>query len=187
MSNKEQGKGWRRPSHSKHYSYAFVYVRPMAITRVCADYNRYLKIGPNHKKRVLDCRARQALFATTTIICQNNNNFRGFSFWDPPYLKRANFECYNIASKHENKHTHKPQKTQWWTPSHVHVVEPALFAKCKPNVGPILGTIHIIEYYYFNKHLHTFKFSNPGYRHRSRILKSSLSMLCCFPISKFQF
>jgi hypothetical protein len=68
MSNKEQGKGWRRPSHSKHYSYAFVYVRPMAITRVCTDYNRYLKIGPNHKKRVLDCRARQALFALKTTI-----------------------------------------------------------------------------------------------------------------------
>jgi hypothetical protein len=26
MSKKRQGKGWRRPSHSKHCSYAFVYV-----------------------------------------------------------------------------------------------------------------------------------------------------------------
>lgn len=26
MSNKQQGKGWRKPSHSKHYSYAFVCV-----------------------------------------------------------------------------------------------------------------------------------------------------------------
>ena len=34
-----------------------VHMRSMAVTQVCADYNSYLKIGPNHKKRGLDCRA----------------------------------------------------------------------------------------------------------------------------------
>jgi hypothetical protein len=40
------------------------------VTRLCADYDSYLKIGPNQKKRGLDCQARQALVAlgTTTIF-----------------------------------------------------------------------------------------------------------------------
>ena len=42
----------------------------MAVTRVCADYNSYLKIGPNHKKKGLVCRTCRALLAlkTTTIF-----------------------------------------------------------------------------------------------------------------------
>ena len=40
------------------------------VTRVCVDYDSYLKIGPNEKKRGSDCHAHRALFAlgTTTIF-----------------------------------------------------------------------------------------------------------------------
>ena len=50
-------------------SMELVYMRPMAVSWVCADSDSHLKIGPNHKKRGSDCRARQAPFAliTTTI------------------------------------------------------------------------------------------------------------------------
>ena len=84
-----------------------LYMRPMAVTRVCADYDSYLKIGPNQKKRSLDCQARQALFALwmTTI-------FEISVFQTPPYQKRASFEHYDIACKHKSKQTHKPQKMQ---------------------------------------------------------------------------
>ena len=48
-------------------------MRPTEVTRVttvtwvCMEYNSYFKIGPNHKKRGLDCQARQVLFALRTI------------------------------------------------------------------------------------------------------------------------
>ena len=77
-------------------------MRPMAVTWVCAYYDIYLKTGPNHKKRGLDCRAREALFAiiTTTILETS-------VFETPPYQKRVNFDHCNIASKHkEQTHTH---------------------------------------------------------------------------------
>lgn len=62
-------------SKCDEYFVTHMYLRPMAITQVttvtqvCADYDSYLKIGPNHKKRGKDCRARWALFALimTTI------------------------------------------------------------------------------------------------------------------------
>jgi hypothetical protein len=50
------------------------HMRPMAVTHVItvtwvyADYNSYLKLGTNQKKRGLDCRARQALFALIMTI-----------------------------------------------------------------------------------------------------------------------
>ena len=77
------------------------------VPRVCVDYDSYVKIGPNQKKRGLDCQAHQALFAlrTTTI-------FKTSVFETPPYYKRENFDHCNIASKHKSKHTHKPKKAQ---------------------------------------------------------------------------
>jgi hypothetical protein len=47
---------------------------------VCADYDSYLKIGPNRKKKGLDCRACQALFALKTIIISET-----LVFETPPY------------------------------------------------------------------------------------------------------
>ena len=142
-----------------------LHVTPMAMTRVttvirvCPDCDSYFKIGPNHKKRGSNCWVHQALFTLkmTTI-------FETLVFKIAPYYKRANSDHYDIASKRNSKHTHKPQKTQWWTPSHVHVVETALFAKCKPNVGPILGTLHEIYYYYFQSIRTLFKFGNSNSR-----------------------
>jgi hypothetical protein len=55
-------------------------IRPMAVTRVCVDYNSYVEIGPNQKKRGLDSQARQALFALKTIII-----FKSLVFDTPPY------------------------------------------------------------------------------------------------------
>ena len=47
-----------------------VVTRITTVTWVYVDYDSYLKIGPNQKKRGSDCRAHQALFAlrTTTIF-----------------------------------------------------------------------------------------------------------------------
>jgi hypothetical protein len=44
--------------------------RVITVTRVCADYDGYLKIGPHQKKWGSNCWARQALFAhkMTTIF-----------------------------------------------------------------------------------------------------------------------
>ena len=75
------------------------------VTRVCEDYDSYLKIGPSHKKRGLDCWARQALFALITSTISKTSDFE-----TPPYYKRANFEHCNIASKHKSKHTHTNPK-----------------------------------------------------------------------------
>ena len=106
-----------------------------------------------------DCWARQALLAlkTTTI-------FETLVLETPPHWKTENFDHCDIANKHKSKHTHKkPQKTQWWTLSHVHDVEIALFAKCKLNVGPILGTLQksYYYYYYYSNSIHVlFKFGN---------------------------
>ena len=45
--------------------------------------------------------------------------------------------------------------------SHVHVVESALFAKCKPNVSPILDTLQEFITIISNR-VHTrFQFDNP--------------------------
>jgi hypothetical protein len=52
----------------------------MAVTRVCVDYNSYIEIGPNKKKRGLDSQARQALVALKTIII-----FKTLVFETPPY------------------------------------------------------------------------------------------------------
>ena len=60
-----------------------VHMRPMAVnrvtilTRVCADYDSYLKIGPNQKKRGSNCRARQVLF----VFKMNDTSFWGFDFY----------------------------------------------------------------------------------------------------------
>jgi hypothetical protein len=82
-----------------------LYLRPLAVTRMCADYDSYLKIGPNQKKRGSKCWARQALFAlkATTI-------FETSIFETPPCWKRTNFDDCNIASKHKSKHTHTNPK-----------------------------------------------------------------------------
>ena len=63
-------------------------MRPMAVaqvttvTWVCKDYDSYLKIGPNRKKKGLDCWARQALFALKTTMI-----FWDFGFWDSAVLE----------------------------------------------------------------------------------------------------
>ena len=44
--------------------------RGIIVTRVCTDYDSYLKIRPNQKKMGSNCQVRRALFAlkTTTIL-----------------------------------------------------------------------------------------------------------------------
>ena len=78
--------------------------------------NTYIKISPNKKKKNSNCWALQVLFTLSSATIFETTVFDTPLFW-----KRANFDYCNIASKHESKHTHKSQKMQWWTPSHVHV------------------------------------------------------------------
>ena len=50
--------------------------RVTIVTRVCADYDSYLKIGPNQKERGSE------LSSSSSFICvQNDNSFWGFDFY----------------------------------------------------------------------------------------------------------
>ena len=50
-------------------------MRPMAVPQVCVDYDSYVKIGPNQKKKGLRLSG-----SSSTIRPHNNNNFQDFSF-----------------------------------------------------------------------------------------------------------
>ena len=148
--------------------------RVTTLTEVCVDYVSYIKIGPNEKKRSSYCWARQVIFALITTTT-TTTTFEALVFEIPPYWKRVTTVTLPTnmrANTHTNpkRRNNEPYSTSMF---HIPVVEIALFAKCKPNVGPILGTLQEIYHYYLNN-VHTlFKFGNRGYRHRSHISTST--------------
>ena len=56
----------------------------MAVPQVCVDYDSYVKIGPNQKKKGLRLSG-----SSSTIRPHNNNNFQDFSFWDSTILEEG--------------------------------------------------------------------------------------------------
>ena len=68
------------PTLISHFEHGHLHTRVITVTQVYANYDSYLKIGPNQKKKGLDCHTRQALFTliTTTI-------FKTLVFETPPY------------------------------------------------------------------------------------------------------
>ena len=79
-----------------------VQMRPMAVTRVCADHKSHLKISPNHKKKGLKLSG-----LSSSVRPQIDNDFWDLGFWDAALLEEGDLDHCDIAAKH--KHT-TPQK-----------------------------------------------------------------------------